>query len=68
MAMESVNDGATLDVHGIHGDFIGLLGHRFDPFDAMVKRIGFVHERWLEHQVGLDSEVEGLEVGHSTVP
>ena len=60
MTMKPVDDGAPLDVHRVHGDFIGLFGHRTNPFDAMVQGIGLVHEGGFEHQVGLDTEVELL--------
>ena len=68
VAMQAVDDGTSLDVHRIYGDFIGLFSHRSNPLDAVVQGIGFVHEGRFEHQIGLDSKVEFLEIGHGTVP
>ena len=68
VSMKSVDDRPALDVHRIDRDFIGLFSHRSNPRNAMVKRIGFAHERRLEHQVGLDAKIEFFQVFNGPIP
>ena len=68
MPVEAVDDGAALYVHRVDGDLIGMFSNIAYPLDTVVQRVCLAHERWLEHQVGFDSQVVLFQIGHGAVP
>ena len=68
VSVEPVDDRPPLNVHRIDGNFVRPFSNGFNPANAVIQGIGLAHERGFEHQVGLDSEIEGLKIGHGAVP